>query len=136
MKLAIPEGTSIFQRGGSPAANAAEGRQARRIVNRCAVPPAPQTKAKPQVTEKTTKTKPQVTETKLQETKLQELSVGTNMPNTKYTAARDVVHLTRQANGLAVLSGYRSSRVREQPIYELRVDAHHERDATIFLERL
>lgn len=44
MKLAIPEGTSIFQRGGSPAANAAEGRQAQRIVNRCAVPPAPQTK--------------------------------------------------------------------------------------------
>lgn len=77
-----------------------------------------------------------MTETKPQETKSQELSVGTNMPNTKYTAARDVVHLTRQANGLAVLSGYRSSRVREQPIYELRVDAHHERDATIFLERL
>ena len=44
VKLAIPEGTSIFQRGGSPAANAAEGRQAQRIVNRCAVPPAPQTK--------------------------------------------------------------------------------------------
>ena len=61
VKLAIPEGTSIFQRGGSPAANAAEGRQAQRIVNRCAVPPAPQTKtctanenktAEPQVTEK------------------------------------------------------------------------------------
>ena len=85
---------------------------------------------------KTTKTKPQATETKPQETKSQELSVGTNMPNTKYTAARDDMHPTRQANGLAVLSGYRSSRVREQPIYELRVDAHHERDATIFLERL
>ena len=32
-----------------------------------------------------------MTETKPQETKSQELSVGTNMPNTKYTAARQHV---------------------------------------------